>query len=63
MADILKNSDRVTFGYSFLIFDKNDSRIFLIVGGADAHRMDLSSMIMLKDNHIASRGVLNFAHI
>ena len=26
------------------------------VGGADTHRMDLSSMIMLKDNHIASRG-------
>lgn len=28
----------------------------LIVGGADTHRMDLSSMVMLKDNHIASAG-------
>eukprot|EP01132_Coremiostelium_polycephalum_P005707 gene5707-7101_t len=26
----------------------------LIVGGADTHRMDLSSMLMLKDNHIWS---------
>ncbi|KAJ1498125.1 hypothetical protein HMI54_005769, partial [Coelomomyces lativittatus] len=28
----------------------------LLVGGADPHRMDLSSMIMLKDNHIAAVG-------
>jgi nicotinate-nucleotide pyrophosphorylase (carboxylating) len=28
----------------------------LLVGGCDAHRMDLSSMIMLKDNHINSAG-------
>lgn len=28
----------------------------MLVGGADAHRMDLSSMIMLKDNHVWSRG-------
>ena len=28
----------------------------LLVGGADTHRMDLSSMVMLKDNHIASAG-------
>lgn len=28
----------------------------LLVGGADTHRMDLSSMVMLKDNHIASTG-------
>lgn len=29
----------------------------MIVGGIDAHRHDLSSMIMLKDNHIWSSGV------
>ena len=28
----------------------------MMVGGADTHRMDLSSMIMLKDNHVWSRG-------
>jgi nicotinate-nucleotide pyrophosphorylase (carboxylating) len=28
----------------------------LLVGGVDPHRMDLSSMVMLKDNHIASAG-------
>eukprot|EP00042_Codosiga_hollandica_P054465 m.737227 g.737227 ORF g.737227 m.737227 type:complete len:226 (+) comp58904_c0_seq9:239-916(+) len=31
------------------------------VGGADAHRMDLSSMVMIKDNHIASRGSITEA--
>jgi len=33
----------------------------LIVGGADAHRMDLSSMIMLKDNHVWSTGSITQA--
>lgn len=33
----------------------------LIVGGADTHRMDLSSMVMLKDNHIASAGSITNA--
>ncbi|KAI5867396.1 putative nicotinate-nucleotide pyrophosphorylase [Durotheca rogersii] len=33
----------------------------LLVGGADAHRMDLSSMIMLKDNHVWSRGSITDA--
>jgi nicotinate-nucleotide pyrophosphorylase (carboxylating) len=28
----------------------------MLVGGIDAHRIDLSSMIMLKDNHIWSKG-------
>jgi nicotinate-nucleotide pyrophosphorylase (carboxylating) len=28
----------------------------MLVGGIDAHRYDLSSMIMLKDNHICSKG-------
>ncbi len=33
----------------------------LLVGGADTHRMDLSSMVMLKDNHIASAGNISKA--
>ncbi|KYK58905.1 nicotinate-nucleotide diphosphorylase [Drechmeria coniospora] len=28
----------------------------MLVGGADGHRMDLSAMVMLKDNHVWSRG-------
>ena len=33
----------------------------MLVGGVDGHRHDLSSMIMLKDNHIWARGL--FPHI
>lgn len=33
----------------------------MLVGGADTHRMDLSSMIMLKDNHVWSRGSIREA--
>jgi len=33
----------------------------LLVGGCDTHRMDLSSMIMLKDNHIWSAGSITNA--
>lgn len=33
----------------------------MIVGGVDAHRNDLSSMIMLKDNHIWSTGSISSA--
>lgn len=33
----------------------------MLVGGADMHRMDLSSMIMLKDNHVWSRGSITDA--
>lgn len=28
----------------------------MLVGGVDMHRYDLSSMVMLKDNHIWSKG-------
>ncbi len=31
------------------------------VGGADAHRHDLSAMVMLKDNHIWSKGSITKA--
>ncbi|KAI2632865.1 Quinolinate phosphoribosyl transferase [Xylaria nigripes] len=33
----------------------------MLVGGAETHRMDLSNMIMLKDNHIWSRGSITKA--
>ena len=33
----------------------------MLVGGADAHRMDLSAMVMLKDNHIWSHGSITEA--
>jgi len=33
----------------------------LLVGGADTHRYDLSSMVMLKDNHIWSCGSITKA--
>ncbi|KAI9172355.1 Nicotinate-nucleotide pyrophosphorylase [Paramyrothecium foliicola] len=33
----------------------------MLVGGADAHRMDLSAMVMLKDNHVWSRGSISDA--
>jgi nicotinate-nucleotide pyrophosphorylase (carboxylating) len=32
-----------------------------LVGGVDPHRMDLSSMIMLKDNHIWAHGSITGA--
>eukprot|EP01115_Flamella_aegyptia_P003025 TRINITY_DN14778_c0_g1_i1.p1 TRINITY_DN14778_c0_g1~~TRINITY_DN14778_c0_g1_i1.p1 ORF type:complete len:182 (+),score=47.19 TRINITY_DN14778_c0_g1_i1:387-932(+) len=33
----------------------------ILVGGCDTHRMDLSSMIMLKDNHVWSTGSITNA--
>lgn len=33
----------------------------MLVGGVDPHRYDLSSMVMLKDNHIASTGSITSA--
>lgn len=33
----------------------------MLVGGVDTHRMDLSSMVMLKDNHIWSTGSITNA--
>ena len=33
----------------------------MLVGGVDTHRMDLSSMIMLKDNHIWATGSITNA--
>eukprot|EP01134_Creolimax_fragrantissima_P006318 CFRG6318T1 len=33
----------------------------MLIGGCDTHRMDLSSMVMLKDNHIWSQGSISLA--
>ena len=33
----------------------------MLVGGCDTHRMDLSAMIMLKDNHVAAVGSISKA--
>lgn len=33
----------------------------MLVGGADMHRVDLSSMVMLKDNHVWSAGSITAA--
>lgn len=33
----------------------------MLVGGVDTHRYDLSSMVMLKDNHVASTGSISKA--
>lgn len=33
----------------------------MLVGGADTHRYDLSSMVMLKDNHVWSTGSITKA--
>jgi nicotinate-nucleotide pyrophosphorylase (carboxylating) len=33
----------------------------LLVGGVSTHRLDLSQMVMLKDNHITSAGSITAA--
>ena len=33
----------------------------MLVGGADTHRLNLSSMIMLKDNHVVAAGSITAA--
>jgi nicotinate-nucleotide pyrophosphorylase (carboxylating) len=47
---ILAGTRKTTPGYR--TFEKYG----MLVGGVDQHRFDLSSMIMLKDNHIWSKG-------
>lgn len=64
MTDIAKKSDwkgrvagtrKTTPGFRMV------EKYALLVGGADTHRYDLSSMIMLKDNHIWSAGSISQA--
>ena len=38
------------------LFDRMVEKYALLVGGMATHRYDLSSMIMLKDNHIWTAG-------
>ncbi|CCE85481.1 Piso0_005078 [Millerozyma farinosa CBS 7064] len=40
---------------------RNLEKYSMLVGGADTHRYDLSSMVMLKDNHIMSTGSITKA--
>jgi nicotinate-nucleotide pyrophosphorylase (carboxylating) len=44
--------DRLIYCLGFRLVEKYG----MLVGGIDPHRFDLSSMIMLKDNHIWSAG-------
>lgn len=49
-AGVLAGTRKTTPGFRLV------EKYGMLVGGADAHRMDLSSMVMLKDNHVWSRG-------
>ncbi len=54
-AGILAGTRKTTPGFRLV------EKYGMLVGGADTHRMDLSTMIMLKDNHIWSRGSIKQA--
>ncbi len=49
----VSNMDQLTPCKGFRLVEKYG----MLVGGIDPHRHDLSSMIMLKDNHIWSSGM------
>lgn len=52
---ILAGTRKTTPGYRLV------EKYGMLAGGADANRMDLSSMVMLKDNHVWSRGSITDA--
>lgn len=52
---ILAGTRKTTPGYRLV------EKYGMLAGGADGHRMDLSSMVMLKDNHVWSRGSITEA--
>lgn len=54
-AGVLAGTRKTTPGFRLV------EKYGMVVGGADTHRMDLSSMIMLKDNHVWSRGSITDA--
>ncbi|GKT96503.1 nicotinate-nucleotide pyrophosphorylase [Colletotrichum tofieldiae] len=54
-AGILAGTRKTTPGFRLV------EKYGMLIGGADAHRMDLSSMIMLKDNHVWSKGSITNA--
>ncbi|KAJ0140807.1 Nicotinate-nucleotide pyrophosphorylase [carboxylating], partial [Colletotrichum tanaceti] len=49
-AGVLAGTRKTTPGFRLV------EKYGMLVGGADPHRMDLSAMIMLKDNHVWSKG-------
>jgi nicotinate-nucleotide pyrophosphorylase (carboxylating) len=51
-AGILAGTRKTTPGFRLV------EKYGMLVGGIDGHRHDLSSMIMLKDNHIWSKGAI-----
>lgn len=54
-AGIIAGTRKTTPGFRLV------EKYGMLVGGADSNRMDLSAMIMLKDNHIWSRGSIKDA--
>ncbi|KXH30630.1 nicotinate-nucleotide diphosphorylase [Colletotrichum salicis] len=54
-AGVLAGTRKTTPGFRLV------EKYGMLVGGADAHRHDLSSMIMLKDNHVWSKGSITNA--
>ena len=53
--NILSGTRKTTPGFRLV------EKYGMLVGGCDTHRMDLSSMIMLKDNHVAAAGSIRTA--
>ncbi len=47
---------RISHAYKLKIGFRLVEKYGMLVGGIDPHRFDLSSMIMLKDNHVWSAG-------
>ncbi|PKK65453.1 nicotinate-nucleotide diphosphorylase [Rhizophagus irregularis] len=58
---VIAGTRKTTPGNVFLERFRIVEKYGMLVGGADTHRMDLSSMIMLKDNHIWSQGSIKKA--
>ncbi|KFG81136.1 nicotinate-nucleotide pyrophosphorylase [Metarhizium anisopliae] len=54
-AGVLAGTRKTTPGFRLV------EKYGMLVGGADGHRMDLSAMVMLKDNHVWSRGSITDA--
>ena len=53
--NILSGTRKTTPGFRLV------EKYGMLVGGCDTHRMDLSAMIMLKDNHIVAAGSIKKA--
>ncbi|KAL9096811.1 MAG: hypothetical protein Q9163_006397 [Psora crenata] len=54
-SNILAGTRKTTPGFRLV------EKYGILVGGCDAHRMDLSAMVMLKDNHITAAGSISQA--